>query len=272
MKICLKCGMTHEKLGKFCSRSCANSRERSNELRQKISKSLKGRIPSHSNKGKYRTERVEKICPECKNTFITPVNSTKKYCCAVCSKKNLGGYREGSGRAKTGYYKGIYCGSTYELCWLIYQLDHNLNVARFDNSLESNGIKYIPDFIQNGKIVEIKGYESQESVDKKTKVANDNGYEVIVLRKNDLTQCFNWVREKYKSNKFYDLYDNYKSKFKYVCSFCKTEFETDRKRNTEYVYCCRSCSLKGTASIHREENKKKVSKTLTGKRKNVSVV
>lgn len=27
----------------------------------------------------------------------------------------IGGYRKGSGRSKHGYYKGIYCGSTYEL-------------------------------------------------------------------------------------------------------------------------------------------------------------
>ena len=43
----------------------------------------------------------------------------------------LGGYREGSGRSKSGYYNGIYCGSTYELCWVIYALDTQVKFDRF---------------------------------------------------------------------------------------------------------------------------------------------
>jgi Zn finger protein HypA/HybF involved in hydrogenase expression/predicted nucleic acid-binding Zn ribbon protein len=35
MKICPKCGTTHEKPGTFCSRSCANSRNFSNETKEK---------------------------------------------------------------------------------------------------------------------------------------------------------------------------------------------------------------------------------------------
>ena len=46
-------------------------------------------------------------------------------------KNTRGGYRPGSGRAKTGYYKGIYCGSTYELAWVIYQIDNNKDFSRF---------------------------------------------------------------------------------------------------------------------------------------------
>lgn len=257
MKICPKCGIEHKKSGKFCSRSCANSRERSPELREKLSNALKGRIPSHSTKGKFRVERVSKICPECNGTFVDTVTSSKKYCCAVCAKKNAGGYRAGSGRAKTGYYKGIYCGSTYELCWLIYQLDHNLDVSRFEGVLEFNDVKYIPDFLQDGKIIEIKGYERHESVEKKSAVAAHLGYDVIVLRKENLEHCFKWVRENYNVNKFYELYDNYKPIYSYACSYCNTEFNTDRKRNTEHVYCSRSCSLKGTARLYRADKTRK---------------
>lgn len=269
LKTCPKCGVSHEKLGVFCSRSCANSKQRPPEVRAKISAALKGK--AHSNKGQWRVARIEKICPKCGSSYIVKESASKKYCSVKCANKNAGGYREGSGRAKSGYYKGIYCGSTYELCWLIYQIDHNLEVTRFEGTLESNGIKYIPDFIQDGKIIEIKGYEKQESVDKKSKVAADNGYDVIVLRKDDIQHCFDWVKEKYKTYKFYDLYDTYKPKYNYVCSFCKANFNSDHKRNTEHVYCSRSCSLKGTAALHRTENSKKVSKTLSGrKRKSLS--
>lgn len=154
-----------------------------------------------------------------------------------------GGYREGSGRAKTGYYKGIYCGSTYELAWVIYQLDHNIEFSRFDGCVEDNGVRYFPDFLQNGVIIEIKGYESKEKVDKKTAIANKNGYEVIVLRKEDLVKEFDWVSSMYGKD-FVSLYDGYKPKYEYNCSCCGISFGKDRKTKFQKVYCSRQCSLK----------------------------
>ena len=169
----------------------------------------------HRNIGNEIHEEVKHICPQCKNTFFT--KRKNQICCSRdCSRKynkskmvdslrktisrlrstgqlKMGGYRPGSGRAKTGYYHGIYCGSTYELVWLIYQIDHNKDFKRFEGVLEWNGTKYIPDFLQDGKIIELKGFESVESVARKTLVANRNGYEVIVLRKNDLKNEFDYV-------------------------------------------------------------------------------
>jgi hypothetical protein len=266
MKICPKCKILHQKPRKFCSRSCANSRSRPPDVCEKLSNSLKGRKNHSKNKGVLKVERINKECPECKNIFTDTAKSTKKYCSIHCVSLNLGGYRPGSGRSKSGYFKGIYCGSTYELCWLIYQLDHNLNVSRFEQTLISNGIKYIPDFYQDGKIIEIKGYEKENTVNIKTKVAQDNGYEVVVLRKEQLQKCFDYVKNKYNTQKYYDLYDGYKPKYEYCCSYCSTSFVSDKKRKTQITYCCRSCSMKGTAKLHRETNKLKVSKTLKEKK------
>lgn len=156
-----------------------------------------------------------------------------------------GGYRPGSGRAKTGYFKGIYCGSTYELAWVIYQLDHSLEFKLFDGFLESNGKKYFPDFEQNGKIVEIKGYEAQDKVDAKSEIARLNGYEVIVLRKKDLQTEFDWVSTQYKTKKFQSLYDDYKPKFEYVCAKCGISFTKDYRLASEKAYCSRAHSLSG---------------------------
>ena len=154
-----------------------------------------------------------------------------------------GGYREGSGRAKTGYYKGIYCGSTYELIWVIYQLDHNREFSRFDGYVEYNGKKYFPDFIQHKKIIEIKGYESVESVNKKTEIANKNGYEVVVLRKNDLSKEFDWVFTNYGKD-LVSLYDGYKPRYEYKCFCCGILFGKNKKTKFQKVYCSRQCSLK----------------------------
>jgi len=126
-----------------------------------------------------------------------------------------GGYREGSGRAKTGYYKGIYCGSTYELCWVIHAIDHNIEFQRFPNKLEKDGVIYYPDFLlsDGNTIIEPKGYEKQESVDKKTKVAESFGYIVKVMRKEDLQYAFDYVIRVYGTKKFFDLYDEYKPRY-----------------------------------------------------------
>jgi hypothetical protein len=157
-----------------------------------------------------------------------------------------GGYRAGSGRSKSGYYNGIYCGSTYELCWVIHSLDHNISFTRFPNQLEQNGVKYYPDFLlSDGKtIIETKGYEKKESVDIKTKVAESHGYLVKVLRKDDLKYAFDYVSTAYSTKEFHTLYDGYKPKYNYVCNHCSSEFSRDKKLKTVEVFCSRVCTGK----------------------------
>lgn len=266
MKTCPKCGSNHEKSGIFCSRSCGNSRERSSELRARISQKLTGSKGHTKNKGKQLVSRIEKTCLECNSKFLDTEKSNKKYCSKTCSSKHVGGYRSGSGKAKSGYYKGIYCGSTYELAWVLYNLDHDIPFERFQGVLEYNNKKYIPDFIQNGKIIEIKGYESESSVAIKTDIANKNGYTVIVLRKEQLQDVFEYVTRKYDKD-FYKLYDGYKPKFQYTCHHCNVNFFTDRKKKTELTFCSRKCSLRGIANAYRKDNSKKVSETLKKKNK-----
>lgn len=181
-----------------------------------------------------------------------------------------GGYRESSGRSKTGYYKGIYCGSTYELCWIIYNIDHRIDFERFPGKLEKDGITYYPDFLlSDGKtIVETKGYEKQESVDKKTKIAESLGYIVNVLRKDDLQYAFDYVTKSYNTKKFYELYDGYKPKYKHLCDCCQIEFETDRKIKTETKFCSRICAgrYRKSKNLMTDEVKKKISNSLLGKK------
>ena len=156
-----------------------------------------------------------------------------------------GGYRQGSGRSKSGYYNGIYCGSTYELCWLIHALDNDVKFTRFEGMLTDGVTKYIPDFILDDRktIVELKGYESQESVNKKTRLAESLGYIVIVLRKDDLQEVFDYVTNKFGTKQFHTLYDGYKPKYQYECSQCGSEVLRDRKSKSTNVFCSRQCSM-----------------------------
>ena len=185
----------------------------------------------------------------------------------------MGGYRKGSGRSKSGYYKGIYCGSTYELCWVIYNLDYNIPFSRFPGKLEKDGIVYYPDFLlsDNKTIVETKGYEKQISVDRKTQVAESFGYTVKVLRKDDLQYAFNYVEKTYGTKKFYSLYDNYKPKYSHVCNYCNKVFKTDRKIKTETKFCSRSCAGKYRKE-HKVDPVRKIKVALHGEHKMISIL
>lgn len=156
-----------------------------------------------------------------------------------------GGYREGSGRSKTGYYKGIYCGSTYELCWVVYALDHDIKFQRFSKGLKHNGVTYYPDFLlDDNVIVECKGYEQQDRVDAKTRVAEHHGYTVNVLRKSDLKFAFDYVTNKFNTTKYATLYDEYAPSYQYKCIECSACITCDTKRTTCEIFCSRQCSGK----------------------------
>lgn len=81
--------------------------------------------------------------------------------------KAHGGLRIGSGRGKKGWYKGYFCDSSWELAWVIYNLDHNIyfsrNTEKFPYEHEGIQRNFIPDFImEDGSYVEIKGYVTDQ--------------------------------------------------------------------------------------------------------------
>lgn len=171
--------------------------------------------------------------------------------------KPAGGMRNGSGRAKTGYYKGIYCGSTYELCWVIHALDHGVGFKRFEWALKRGRLTYVPDFLLDDgvTIVELKGYESDDRVQKKTEVAESYGYTVRVLRKESLAFAFDYVKEKYgvSAPNSYTLYDGFKPQFEYTCKQCKKVFHKNHKPKSKNkgLFCSNICSGKFNSVVRK---------------------
>jgi len=47
-----------------------------------------------------------------------------------------GGKREHSGRGKQGRYNGIWCDSSWELAWVIYNFDHGIKFKRYSGYFE----------------------------------------------------------------------------------------------------------------------------------------
>lgn len=180
IKICPKCKTQHNKDGKFCSRSCGNSRIRSEEFKRQRSEWAKanprgfvanpvpGKPPTTLGalaiKAKWDALRPTLVCRECQIKFEVPYSQrNRKYCSIACSNKNK--YHVNSNRKKTSVYKGYRMDSGAEL--LFAQQCDQLNIKWHKNTTEffefksSDGkiLKYYPDFyLEKFDIwVEIKG-------------------------------------------------------------------------------------------------------------------
>lgn len=212
--ICEKCGKEHDGTygsGRFCSGKCAHSRIRTPEIKQKISLKLKkpapylktcnncGVVLSKHNKSGY--------CKKCFSKSEYYSNSLKQ----AFKNKNMGGYRKGSGRGKCGWYKGYWCDSSWELAYVIYNLEHNIvferNTRKFEYEYEGKKLKYLPDFIKDGKYIEIKGYSNKQWEAKVAQFPKDET--LIVLMYNEMKPYLDYVIKKY-GNDYIKLYENKK--------------------------------------------------------------
>ena len=120
-------------------------------------------------------------------------------------KKNplSGGRRIRSGRGKQGWYKGIYCDSSWELAFLVYYLDHNKNIKRCEERREYifNNEKhiYIPDFVTDEGIIEIKGYKTQQ-----WKIKLEQNPDIKVLYEDDIKLYLEYAISTY-GKKYWDV-------------------------------------------------------------------
>ena len=99
-----------------------------------------------------------------------------------------------------GFYKGYWCDSTWELVWIIYNLEHNIKFNRnrqgFIYEYNNTKYKYYPDFIlEDGSYVEIKGIMTDKD---KCKISQFP-HKLTVLMYSDLVEMFEYVKYKYGS-------------------------------------------------------------------------
>lgn len=234
---CIKCKKDHDGSfgsGVYCSRSCANSRVFSDE--SKIKKSLANKGKLSWNKGKQLSWIFTK-CEYCKNDIRHRKSSPKKYH-PECWLKASGGYRKGSGIGKSGWYNGVWCDSSYELAWVIYQFEHNITFKRNKEtfSYQWKGVvkKYTPDFIKHGEIIEIKGY-----VDKQVEAKLQSIPNLKILFREDLNVEFEYVENKYGKD-FIKLYQG--NPYKQLIGKCKLCGKSCKQKS---VYCSRKCAGAG---------------------------
>ncbi len=150
---------------------------------------------------------VAKVATGKAKTLESEENRKKNISFSMKNNPLAGGYRKGSGRGKSGWYKGFWSDSSYELVFIIYCLDHNIGFTR--NTVlypyEYMGIikHWIPDFIMSDQTyIEIKGYETEQTIAKYASFP----YELKILKKIELKPMFDYVESNYGKN-FISLYE-----------------------------------------------------------------
>lgn len=186
---------------------------------------------------------------------MLPCHKERIYCSKKCYQidphKELryrlppGGIRRGAGRGKSGYYKGFWCDSTYELAYIVYCRHHNIDIDRNTESFpyfdpkRNQTFLYYPDFLVNKeRLVEIKGYKSYLDELKLNAVVN---IPINICYKEDLKEMFAFIKSQFGlgMDRLTELYDDHKPQFQYVCKNCHKIFHSERKIG---VFCSRSCA------------------------------
>lgn len=120
-----------------------------------------------------------------------------------------GGYRECAVKYhyKYGKYKGFYCDSSWELAFLVYCLENNINIKRntqkFEYVVDGKKHNFIPDFILNeNEYIEIKGLQDENWKIKSTTFKN-----VKFLFRKDMQKYLSYAKQKYGKNFWEVLYE-----------------------------------------------------------------
>lgn len=154
------------------------------EIREKVSISMKVYQKSLSEK-----EKIERNLKHSK----------------ACKGKS-GGVRPGGGRGKKGWYKGYWCDSSWELAFVIYNLEHDIQFKRntegFEYEYEGEIHRYYPDFIIKDIYYEIKGYATRQFEAK----IKQFPYKLKILNKYTIKSYIEYTKEKYGTN-FISLYE-----------------------------------------------------------------
>lgn len=219
--ICEHCGkVMTEKYGsgRFCCEACAHSHKPTTDQLQKIKEfnsqmSIKKRI---INESKYYEH--PNYCKVCGNV-LSYDKRRRKVCCHECLIKLIQQQKlelcakQGTnlcGKGIRGYYKGYYCQSSWELAYVIYNIDHGINFIRnkegFKYILNNIERTYFPDFylLDTKEYVEIKGYYDSKTKEKEKQFPKNKKLKILCLK--EMKPILNYVKEKYGKD-FSKLYN-----------------------------------------------------------------
>lgn len=117
-------------------------------------------------------------------------------------REKCGGYRKNAGRGRRGYYKGLYCMSSWELAWVVYQLEHDKQVEqckeKFEYMMNGEIHHYTPDFKIGDIYFEIKNWHRPDTDFKISAFPKEKTLILIEGKQNE--KYISYVTEKYGKN------------------------------------------------------------------------
>lgn len=222
--VCAFCGKTYKNRNSLCNheRLCKSNPNRqileSNNV-PRIGFNNKGRVAWNKGLTKEKDERVLKYASHLKTiiqkeghigTFglrgsdnIACRNDVKEKISLTMTRK----YAFPRGWAKRGWYNGVWCDSSWELAYILYANDHNIQFIRnneyFEYMWEGCKHHYTPDFYlpETDTYIEIKGYYDAKAKAKKEQFTRN----LIIYQYPDMKPILDYVVNTYGKN-FTSLY------------------------------------------------------------------
>ena len=106
-----------------------------------------------------------------------------------------------------GTYKGIPFQYSFELAWIVWNIEHEVIFYRCDesfryfDSIQNKMRIYYPDFkLEDGTIVEIKGRVTQNTLDKKQAIVDIYHRPYLLLTQDKIQHCLDYCTNKYGDN------------------------------------------------------------------------
>lgn len=169
-----------------------------------LTKETDERVAKYGEKNHQMIENGERVF-YWKNKHHSPETIKK-----MKENKNCGGLRIGSGRGKMGYYNGYYCRSSWELAWVVYQIEHGVIPEQcnecFEYVMNGETHNYYPDFKIGETYYEIKGIHYNNWEQKKEQFPKEKTL-IVIDGKSDIKQYLKYVEEKYGKEFWKVLYE-----------------------------------------------------------------
>ena len=150
-------------------------------------------------------ERAERLSQKYKNGELTPTWTNRTHTPEEIDKivHGMTHYRNGKNLKgfKKGWYKGYWCDSSWELAFIMYNIDHDIQFVRnevgftyYNDRLKKNR-RFYPDFIINNEYIEIKGCHNDDTISKERDFPKD--LKLKILYEEDMEQYIQYAIEKY---------------------------------------------------------------------------
>lgn len=149
----------------------------------------------------YKTKVFILQCKVCEKEFIVNYKKKKHTTCSnECKNKAhaIFNFKQNKTYAKSGYYQGVYCASSWELAFLVFNKDLGNNIRRcekyFNYEINEEKHLYFPDFIMDDIIYEIKGREL-EDVEIRAQAVRSSGVEIEIFRRKEIMPLIKYVQQ-----------------------------------------------------------------------------